>query len=589
MTIEANLRRAIWKAYHKKCFYCGEDVSWRELHIDHFIPRHLDSDLKREILSDLKLDVDFEFNSLKNLVPSHSSCNTGRKGKLVPKSINIVAGTLLITENQIPKILEIKEKLDLEEKYDENIAQMVAHIEKGYVTPEELYDHLSQDDESFVEAETIEANSARISTKNVMIYCNLPEFPEIHGSLLIAFRSLRIRDCYITFSHLEMVNKLFQGIGSCPESGFREFIVAYNATKECVVQLGNNRFTLSVDIVRQLCELIDKVAPVYINAVKAIESVFKTQNFSYSSNGRFKLLKISRSLWRNILEFAREHDYENGDTEWHIFDGRAAYLKICCEIPQDKVRDYRLFVYPEAEEREIWESFIYPDEEVWLCWEPSFLIDNKEDSVKFKNNIVWDAEYSYQWLKNRLIPVVLEYKKSKQKSFFHNLFKRRKFLMPTFETSDFTLSVISHNILTDIKNIEIMRNWIDEVQIFFATHSRHYLSVESIDGVYKAILLCLNYIKLNQGTLEYINIKLDGNGSLESIIKSVEQKLMDIRNRSSINGSNMEYTLRSLCVMLREGTIANEEKLVLELVFFLNVLGQEYAFLCDLERVRVLA
>ncbi|ACX63345.1 HNH endonuclease [Paenibacillus sp. Y412MC10] len=119
MIIEANLR--IWKAYQKKCFYCDEDVSWRELHIDHFIPRHLDSDLKKEILSDLKLDVDFEFNSLKNLVPSHSSCNTGRKGKLVPKPINI-AGTLLITENQIPKILEIKEKLDLEEKYDENIA-----------------------------------------------------------------------------------------------------------------------------------------------------------------------------------------------------------------------------------------------------------------------------------------------------------------------------------------------------------------------------------------------------------------------------------------------------------------------------------
>lgn len=38
--------------------------------------------------------------------------------------------------------------------------------------------------------------------------------------------------------------------------------------------------------------------------------------------------------------------------------------------------------------------------------------------------------------------------------------------------------------------------------------------------------------------------------------------------------------------MLREGTIVNEERLVLELVPFLNVLAQEYAILCDLERIR---
>ncbi|MNK80150.1 hypothetical protein D3C87_998510 [compost metagenome] len=548
---------------------------------------YTDSDLKKEIINDLKLEANFDFNGLRNLVPAHSSCNTARKGKFIPTSDSI-AGTLIIIERHIPKILEIKEKLDNSEKYDEDVAKLATHLEKGNVTPEELYDSLCQDDRSFNEVENFELNQVRISTKNVLIHCHLPVFPEIQGSMLIAFRSLRISDCFITFSHKEIVERLFQGIGSPPSSSYRDFIVTSDLSKNvCAVQLGNNRFTISIDEVKQLCELIDKVAPSYLNAVKSIETAFRTTTFSYSPKKRFRLLKISRSLWRNMLDFAREHDYEKGNSEWHIFDGKASYLKIFCKLQHNQKKDYRLFIYPEAEEERLWDSFAYPDNEVWLCWEPSILLETERDVTKLQNNLVWNAEYSFNWIRNVMIPVVIDYYKLKQEPFIKKLFKYRGYLYSPFHRVDISLENASSEI-EEVKNITSIKTWIDKVQSFFAVHSSHYVSVQCFKGVYEAILLGLKFFELNESTLLYINTKLDGQGSIETISNSVEQKIAEAQNKKGVNGSSMEYAMRSLCAILREGKLVTEEYIVLDgLASRLTVLSKEYNILYELERTRL--
>ncbi|QUG42775.1 HNH endonuclease [Psychrobacillus sp. INOP01] len=586
--MKTNLRRAIWKAHKKKCYYCDENVSIRELEIDHFIPKSTDKSLKEELLRELMLDSNFDFNGLKNLVPSHTSCNNARKGRYVPTAKSF-SGVLVITERLLQKILEIKEELDLEEKYDENIGQIESYIEKGQASVEELYDYLNKDEANFEEVENIDHSSIRVSTKNVMIQCLLPRFPELHGSMLITFRSLRVRDCLITFNHSGIVNEIFQGIGSSPKDGYRGFIVYNDASKNSsVVQLGNNRFSLTLDEVSQLCRLIDKISPIYINTIKSIENVFKTQSFAYSTKGRFRLLKISRSLWREILEFAFEHDYENGTTEWHIFDGRASYLKIYCQTPGDSDRDYRTFIYPEAVDEGLWDKFISSDNEVWLCWEPSILIDNESDNTRVQNNIIWSAKYTYDWLLTRLIPTVIEYRREKDRSLLQRLFGQKKKLLSPFNEFNLDLAYNNALLITDYKDIDTLGKWVREVQVFFAIHSNHYLSVGTIEGVYKSIMLCLRNFKLNQGTFEYIKIKLDGNRSIESIIASVESKLNDLSNKNGINGSNMEYALRSLCALLHEGNYGEQDEAILvqKLTIFLEMLSQEYRFLSDLERVR---
>lgn len=68
-------RTAIWRANSKKCFYCNEYVEFRDLEIDHIIPEKISNESFAEIKNKLLLGEEFEINSLKNLVPTHHSCN----------------------------------------------------------------------------------------------------------------------------------------------------------------------------------------------------------------------------------------------------------------------------------------------------------------------------------------------------------------------------------------------------------------------------------------------------------------------------------------------------------------------------------
>ncbi|MNI72905.1 hypothetical protein D3C73_1288730 [compost metagenome] len=114
------------------------------------------------------------------------------------------------------------------------------------------------------------------------------------------------------------------------------------------------------------------------------------------------------------------------------------------------------------------------------------------------------------------------------------------------------------------------------------------MSVQCFKGVYEAILLGLKFFELNESTLLYINTKLDGQGSIETISNSVEQKIAEAQNKKGVNGSSMEYAMRSLCAILREGKLVTEEYIVLDgLASRLTVLSKEYNILYELERTRL--
>ena len=82
LSVPTLVRIGLWEAHGRKCAYCGEPVSYRELEIDHIIPQYLGGNLQAlaELLSTLGLARDFDLNDTYNLLPAHRYCNAKKAG-----------------------------------------------------------------------------------------------------------------------------------------------------------------------------------------------------------------------------------------------------------------------------------------------------------------------------------------------------------------------------------------------------------------------------------------------------------------------------------------------------------------------------
>lgn len=75
-------RYAIWKAYGQRCFYCCENIRYREFEVDHIIPQTLAGVELQQILEASGLPQDWNIQNLENLVAACSMCNRKKSDRL---------------------------------------------------------------------------------------------------------------------------------------------------------------------------------------------------------------------------------------------------------------------------------------------------------------------------------------------------------------------------------------------------------------------------------------------------------------------------------------------------------------------------
>lgn len=101
-------RYALWHAYGKKCFYCGEPISYTALEVDHVIPEcFLDRPSEYERISEeyglCKDFPGFVINGLCNRVPAHGgSCNRRKGLSLFPKHVTLYY--LSLVHRTLPRV-----------------------------------------------------------------------------------------------------------------------------------------------------------------------------------------------------------------------------------------------------------------------------------------------------------------------------------------------------------------------------------------------------------------------------------------------------------------------------------------------------
>lgn len=541
------VRAALFYEYEGKCFYSNEPLRYKEMHIDHIIPQGLTNEKIKGIISVLGLPEDFNINSLYNLVPCNPNVNEVKNKNTYPEAF---LGHCIYdkTTKKVDKVKNRIEQLKIDKNIDKAIAKLVATAE-GSIGKEELeriYDSISNE-KPYEESRRIHKYSDSYSycksLSNVELTAYLPLYPNIQGSCLITFNTLRLRDCMITLNHEQILNRLFEGIKTDLESGMRKFIIQnfYNDKKDYFVDLGNVRIPLKRDEVVQFLDIIDDFYDIYIESVKEIYQVFDWSNFHRIDRNKnnLTLCKISKKLWFEIGEFCRKFDYQNGNTEWHIFDATGSMIKIL----DKETQNFRAFIFPMIEESKY---NIYSTEDVSIIWTDEYFWDKKIEY--YKENEYWSPMVTYKWLIKNLIPKVI---------YEIEIRGAKKLFTPTKSFDSFKKEFDHINYVSLIPNQEIETDLLailQKLQTFFTGLPSVVLKTEDLNEFYKILKIIISYSDMNDSEVNYIKSKLQlqlKDESKENLLKAISS-LVDKDEIISVSLYKVDLVFRCMIVTIRD-------------------------------------
>lgn len=131
-------RWALWLAYSKRCAYCQEPILWRELAIDHILPKTLlnHPDEWAKLRDDYGLVENFNLNDYENWYPAHTICNL-RKGKTrFQKAAALFY--LQVAREKASKARQFEARMAKDERADDLFRRLEAAVEQRTITADEI-------------------------------------------------------------------------------------------------------------------------------------------------------------------------------------------------------------------------------------------------------------------------------------------------------------------------------------------------------------------------------------------------------------------------------------------------------------------
>ena len=253
----------------------------------------------------------------------------------------------------------------------------------------------------------------------------------------IEFSSPGLHRVEISLNHTDILGYLMSGLDTSPDSGARRFI---NKTDEDLFEarLGQIQITLQQDEAFDLCACIDIVCDEYKKRIMEAEDLLETGSFllvreeSVPGIG-FELFAVQLELWKLMCKFTSEFDYDKGDSEWHIFDGRGDCIRIS-RFEESRFPDHAL-IYGQRIGRHSIDNYVYLIFAVprWLLRTVDTIWDG------WQNNIgpygIWTATYTKNWLLKRFIPTVCQHYLGTSESYHDLVYEWKKAVDVNTQTS----------------------------------------------------------------------------------------------------------------------------------------------------------
>src|SRR5579859_1703924 len=133
-------RIALWTAHSKRCAYCGDPIHLRDLEVDHILPESL-GNLPHKLArlkEELGLPLEFNLNSVRNFLPSHTYCNSRKSNRVFDPSR--VRFFLEIAEGRLDAVSGLIPALELQASKESLLGAVQAAFESGDLDLAELVD-----------------------------------------------------------------------------------------------------------------------------------------------------------------------------------------------------------------------------------------------------------------------------------------------------------------------------------------------------------------------------------------------------------------------------------------------------------------
>lgn len=131
-------RHAIWTVHREECYICKEPLPFKELEIDHVIPKFLKENPAElaEVKKQFGLQDAFDIDGFENLLPSCRKCNQ-RKGSKPWKPSPLIQMTLDNASDKAADVLRVIDKTLKTKNVEKALIALQALHESGELTPED--------------------------------------------------------------------------------------------------------------------------------------------------------------------------------------------------------------------------------------------------------------------------------------------------------------------------------------------------------------------------------------------------------------------------------------------------------------------
>jgi hypothetical protein len=231
----------------------------------------------------------------------------------------------------------------------------------------------------------------------------LPTQRDYYTSCLITIKQQNLHGGFFSLGHANIIRLFVRGSRTSIRKYRAFFLHEFRSRDQCIiaVQLGSGGAYLHDKSFKALCEASDALAEAYINALKELEAVWEAQRFPFTQTDSVVVFlgHIPTWLWNAILRFAERHDVAAGASDWHMFDAPSGWLKVYTKSQTKSLnRGYHALIST-AEVSHAASS----SRRVRLFWHPPSMLRETIGERDF-----WTCEFTFNWLRDKLIPKVLQ-------------------------------------------------------------------------------------------------------------------------------------------------------------------------------------